>query len=567
MIRQYCRSNLLPIIQLVIGLILKNSCLFIITFLCLFFLQTAPAASEGNSYIRNWVRNIETGDCTRDKNCLVSSVILLPELYKKYNFRLIWTNQISVRQLIDAIKDSYHDGLVPEDYHLSHIQELQRTLIVKPDPVTQARLDIILTDSLIRLGYHLLMGKVDPESLDSNWNMTRPLIEMNATLKMSVYIDNAQITKLIAGFRPQADSYHELKRALASYRKIQAKGGWPLVPAKGILNSGMGDQGVLTIRRRLAATGDIPESDMESALYDNEFKDGIKRFQQRHSLEVNGLVDKITLSAMNIPVEVRIDQLRVNLDRARWVLRNLPQNFVVVDIAGFNVQYIRSDQLAWKTRAIVGSSYRKTPIFRSDIRFIIFNPTWTVPPTILKEDILPKIKQNPEYLRNKNMVVLSQKGIQIDPSTIDWTQYPGISFPYLIRQRSGPENTLGQVKFMFPNKHAVYLHDTSKKAGFKRIERALSSGCIRIQNPLHFAKLLLMDKPGWDREKINAIVESREQTHVNLSRPLKIIFLYRTAEVDHEHRVLFKQDIYDRDSAVIAGLKGKFKFRDSKIIE
>jgi len=545
---------------------LKNSYLFIITLLWLSFLQVGSAAAEGNSHIRSWIERIKTGNCSRDKDCPISSVIILPELYAKYKYQPIWTNQGSVRQLIDAIKDSYHDGLTPEDYHLSLIQQLQRALVAKPDSAKQAKLDVVLTDSLVRLGYHLLMGKVDPESIDSNWNMDRTL-KLDPILKMSTAIESTQVTRLVAGFRPQADFYRNLKQALANYRKIQAKGGWPQVPAGKTLKLSMTAPRVVSIRQRLAVTADMPAVSMESALYDAAVEAGVKQFQQRHGLEVNGLVDKVTLETMNIPIEARIDQLRVNLDRARWVLHDLPQDFVVVDIAGFNVRYIRSGQEVWKTRAIVGKAYRKTPVFRSHIRYIIFNPTWTVPPTILRKDILPKIKHDPEYLQNKNMVVLNQQGKQIDPVTINWSQYPGKSFPYLIRQQPGPKNALGRVKFMFPNKHIVYLHDTSSKSGFKRAERALSSGCIRIQNPLHFAELLLADKPGWSRAKVNAVVKSREPTHVNLARPLTVMLLYWTAAVDDQNRLVFKQDIYDRDGAVLTGLNSKFKFRDSKIID
>jgi murein L,D-transpeptidase YcbB/YkuD len=215
----------------------------------------------------------------------------------------------------------------------------------------------------------------------------------------------------------------------------------------------------------------------------------------------------------------------------------------------------------------VGKTYRKTPVFRDRIRYIEFNPTWTIPPGILRKDILPKVKRDPQYLQNKNMVVLNQQGKQIDIATIDWSQYPGKGFPYLIRQQPGPNNALGRVKFIFPNKHLVYLHDTPSKSGFKRAERAFSSGCIRVQNPFHFAELLLADKPGWDRAKIDAVVESRKTTRVNLSKPLTVMLLYWTAAVDNERRVVFKQDIYDRDGAVLVGLDGKFKFRGSKIIE
>ena len=545
---------------------MKKLHLFIITILCLSFSQVNQAAAEEKSQIRSWVERIKSGNCAKDKDCPISSVILLPELYKKYSYQPIWTNPGSVRQLVDAIKDSYHDGLTPEDYHLSLIQQLQKALVAKPDPAKQAKLDVVLTDSLVRLGYHLLMGKVDPESLDRNWNMDRTL-KLDPILKMSAAIDNAQVTGLVAGFRPKADFYRDLKQVLANYRKIQAEGGWPQVPAGKTLKPGMTTPRVTTIRQRLVVTTDMPAVSMESSLYDAAVEAGVKQFQQRHGFEADGIVGKGTLAAMNVPIKARIGQLRVNLDRARWVLHDLPQDFVVTDIAGFNLLYIRNGQEAWKTRVQVGKTYRKTPVFRDRIRYIEFNPTWTIPPGILRKDILPKVKRDPEYLRNKNMVVLNQQGTQIDTATIDWSQYPGKGFPYLIRQQPGPNNALGRVKFIFPNKHAVYLHDTPSKSGFKRAERAFSSGCIRVQNPFHFAELLLADKPGWDRAKIDAVVESRKTTRVNLSKPLTVMLLYWTAAVDNERRVVFKQDIYDRDGAVLVGLDGKFKFRGSKIIE
>ncbi len=545
---------------------MKKLHLFIITILCLSFSQVNQAAAEEKSQIRSWVERIKSGNCAKDKDCPMSSVILLPELYKKYSYQPIWTNPGSVRQLVDAIKDSYHDGLTPEDYHLSLIQQLQKALVAKPDPAKRAKLDVVLTDSLVRLGYHLLMGKVDPESLDRNWNMDRTL-KLDPILKMSVAIDNAQVTGLVAGFRPKADFYRDLKQVLANYRKIQAEGGWPQVPAGKTLKPGMTTPRVTTIRQRLVVTTDMPAVSMESSLYDAAVEAGVKQFQQRHGFEADGVVGKGTLAAMNVSIKARIGQLRVNLDRARWVLHDLPQDFVVTDIAGFNLLYIRNGQEAWKTRVQVGKTYRKTPVFRDRIRYIEFNPTWAIPPGILRKDILPKVKRDPQYLQNKNMVVLNQQGKQIDIATIDWSQYPGKGFPYLIRQQPGPNNALGRVKFIFPNKHSVYLHDTPSKSGFKRAERAFSSGCIRVQNPFHFAELLLADKPGWDRAKIDAVVESRKTTRVNLSKPLTVMLLYWTAAVDNERRVVFKQDIYDRDGAVLVGLDGKFKFRGSKIIE
>ena len=545
---------------------MKKPWLFIITNLYLLFLLADSVAAESNSQIRNWVERIKSGGCVEAKGCPIASAILLPKLYEKYNYQLIWVNPSSVRQLVSVIKESYQDGLTPDDYHLFLIQKLQKSLVAEPDSAKEAELDVVLTDSLIRLGYHLLIGKVDPESLDNSWNMYRTL-KLESMLKMSAAIDNAQITRLVAGFRPQATFYLGMKQALANYRKIQAKGSWPHVPAGVILKLGMIDTRVIILRQRLVVTDDMPAVSMELALYDDAVLVGVKRFQQRHGLKADGIVGNATRAAMNVPVEERIDQLRVNLDRARWALQDLPQKFVMVDIAGFNVQYIQNGKVHWKTRAVVGTAYRKTPIFRDHIRYIVFNPTWTIPPTILRKDILPKIKRNLESLRNENMVVLNQQGAQIDPATIEWSQYPGKGFPYLIRQQPGPKNALGRVKFMFPNKHNVYLHDTPSKSKFEKTERAFSSGCIRIQDPLYFAELLLADKPGWDRAKIDAVVASHKNTRVNLIEPLAVMLLYWTVTVDDQNRVVFKKDIYDRDGAVLAGLKGEFKFRSRKIIE
>ena len=546
--------------------ILKNLFLLFITLIIFPFSHISLAAIEGNSNIRKHLEYITTGDCARDKDCPIASVIVLPKLYEKYGYQLIWKNSDSVNQLIAAIKDSYHDGLNPDDYHLPLIQDLQEKLTSKPDTIKQAKLDTVLTDSLIRLGYHLLMGKVDPESQDSSWNMSR-ILNLDSVLKMSSAIDNAQINKLVATLRPQTNLYKNMKQALQSYRKIQEEGGWPHIPTGNTLKQGMTDKRVIILRKRLAVTADMPKSNMESNLYDTAVVTGVKQFQQRHGFEVDGITGKETLAAMNVSIDARIDQLRVNLDRARWVLHDLPKTFVMVDIAGFNVRYIHDGKEYWRTRAQVGKAYRKTPVFRDHIRYIEFNPTWTIPPTILRKDILPKIKENVEYLRNENMVVLNQQGISLNPTSINWSQYHGKSFPYLIRQQPGPKNALGRVKFMFPNKYDVYLHDTPSKSGFEKTVRTFSSGCIRIQDPIKFAELLLRNNPGWDRKKFDAVLTSKKTTRVNLMEPLMVMLLYWTVEFDDQNRVIFQQDIYNRDGMVLTGLKGKFKFKKRKIIE
>jgi murein L,D-transpeptidase YcbB/YkuD len=544
---------------------MKKAGLLAVTLLCLPLWQQVIASQDVSSHIRAQIDRMRAGDCVKLDDCPISSTIVLPALYEKYRYQPIWKNADAVSQLLAAIEDSYHDGLDPQDYHLAGIRRLQASLAAGGDPTTQADLDLVLTDSLVRLGYHLLIGKVDPESLDSNWNMERTL-ELDPILALSGAIDDGEVTSLVASFRPQASIYHSLKQALSDYRRLQAEGGWPAVPAGDTLRPGMNDPRVTAIRRRLVVTGDMPTMDLDSHAFDDTVESGVKHFQRRHGLTEDGVVGEGTLAELNVPVEARIDQLRVNLERARWVLHDLPEDFVLTDIAGFNVRYFRSGQLVWLTRAQVGKAYRKTPVFRDRIRYIEFNPTWTVPPTILRQDILPKVKKDRGYLEEKNLQVIDREGKAVDAATIDWSRYPAAGFPYLLRQDPGPTNALGRVKFMFPNKHAVYLHDTPHRSEFDRARRAFSSGCIRIEDPFAFAGLLLDDRPEWDTARIEQVIESRKTTRVNLTEPLTVLLLYWTAEVDADRRVVFRSDIYDRDAAVLSALDGRFEYRDSPVI-
>ena len=535
------------------------------TLIGLFILLPVAVCADISTSIRTEVERIRSGECASVADCPIASTIVLPALYEKYDYQPIWTNADSIRQLVAAIEASHLDGLNPEDYHLGEISRLQAELSSGGNSDTQASLDLVLTDSLVRLGYHLVIGKVDPESLDGNWNMERTL-ELDPILEMSRAIDSGNVSNLIDSFRPQAAVYHQLKSALARYRSLQAAGGWQAVPDGQTLKPGMNDPRVVALRRRLAVTGDMPAANDESPEFDEQLEAGVRRFQARHGLEADGVVGKGTLAELNVPVEARIDQLRVNLERARWVLNDLPQDFVITDIAGFRVMYFRGGELFWESRAQVGKSYRKTPVFRDSIRYVEFNPTWTVPPTILKKDILPKVKKDPGYLQKKNIRVIDRNGKTVDAGAIDWSRYPAAGFPYMLRQDPGPKNALGRVKFMFPNKHAVYLHDTPHKSGFARAQRTFSSGCIRVEDPFAFARLLLDDQTDWDQSRIDRTLESLKTTRVNLTEPLTVMLLYWTAVVNNDGQVIFRKDVYDRDAAVLSALNAGFSFRQKPVI-
>jgi murein L,D-transpeptidase YcbB/YkuD len=280
----------------------------------------------------------------------------------------------------------------------------------------------------------------------------------------------------------------------------------------------------------------------------------VKSFQKGHGLQVDGVVGSATLAAMNVPVEQRIDQLRANLERARWFLRGLDGEVIVVNIAGFRASLIRQGRQAWETRAVVGKPYRETPEFRADMTYLVLNPTWTVPPTIFREDMLPKARRDPAFVATKGMRVVARGGGTVNPEAIDWHRVSGRNPPYQLVQPPGPENPLGVVKFMLPNKYQIYLHDTPQKELFRRTERTFSSGCIRIEDPLGLAEIVLARNGNWSRERIEGAVAAGRTRTVFLPTPLPVLLLYRTVEFADDGSVRFLADVYGRDARVLKAL-------------
>jgi murein L,D-transpeptidase YcbB/YkuD len=518
--------------------------------------------------IHSRVAAIQNGQRVHIHDTTLASTIVLPALYARRDYTPVWSNPVSVRQLIGAIENIITEGLNPADYNLATLSLLleQNSKTGLTNPKRSADLDLLLTDSLIRLGYHLAFGKVDPEVLDSNWNMTRYIEDLDALLTLGDSIESGQVDELLQSLKPQSIKYERLKTALASYRHYQQLGGWEPVPQGGSLKPGMVDSRVPALRARLIATGDLSTRDMYFTTYDDALARGVERFQRRHGLEADGMVGPKTLLELNVPVEARIDQIRANLERTRWVMHDLPDTFIMVDIAGFNVRLFRDREIIWETRAVVGQPYRMSPIFRSTLTYLDLNPTWTVPPVVLKEDLLPELRKDPTYLEQKDMQVIDYQGDPVEIESIEWTRYSADNFPWLIRQQPGPKNALGRIKFMFPNPHSVYLHDTPSKSLFNEPERAFSSGCIRIEHPFELAELLLEGNVGWDRGSLIQAVDSLDTRSISLAEPITIILMYWTVAVDENGAVSFNRDIYQRDPPIIQGLGKPFRFRDREII-
>ncbi len=529
----------------------------------------AAADTQVSDTIHARVAEIRDGIDVTIGETTIDSAIVLPALYAKRNYTPAWSNPASVQQLVSAIENVGQHGLDPADYNLATIRRLQKRNGESGAAGAQrtADLDLLLTDSLIRLAYHLSFGKVDPEALDSDWNMTRYTEDLNALLQQDNVIEKGHVDALLQSLIPQSGIYQRLIQALANYRLYQQLGGWQPVPDGPALKAGMSDERVLALRARLVATHDLATQDMYLPTFDDAVEAGVRRFQRRHGLEDDGVAGSRTLTELNVPVEARIAQIRANLERARWVLHDLPDTFVMVDIAGFNVRIFRNDTVVWETRAVVGQPYRMSPLFRSTLTYLDLNPTWTVPPTVLDKDVLPELRKNPGYLAEKDMQVVDYHGKPVDAGTIDWNRYSGYSFPWLIRQNPGPHNALGRIKFMFPNRHSVYLHDTPGKSLFAKPERAFSSGCIRIEHPYELAELLLQGNAGWDRRRLAQAIDSLQTRTVSLEKPVTILLMYWTVSVDDDGTVEFKRDIYRRDPPIIRGLGERpFRFREREII-
>ena len=530
---------------------------------CLFSSGTASAAAA-NSQLQSRMNQLTERGSLELEGEVISSKQFLPEFYRQRDYRLAWSAHMdNARALSVRILSSDKEGLIPADYHALAIQRLLAESSGKRlSEARQVDLDIMLSEALARYAYHLRFGKVNPQRLDADWNMQRSFKGQDPVVELQAVIDAADFAAQLDARTTQLPVYKPLRDALAHYEAIRAAGGWPVVPGGPTLKPGMQDERVPLLRQRLQVTGDLPAGAGAngSLEFDAALEIAVKHFQLRHGLDTDGFVGKGTLAAMNVPVTARIDQIRVNLDRARWVSQDIPGTFIIVDIAGFNARLFRDGEVVWDEPAQVGKPYRKTPVFREDMSYLELNPTWTIPPTILAKDILPKMKQDPAYLQKKNMQVLTQAGKVVDPNSIDWSSVSARGFPYIIRQTPGPHNALGRVKFMFPNPHFVYLHDTPSKALFNRSSRAFSSGCIRVRNPFRLAELLLQDQDNWDRTRIDAAVDSLKQQRVSLSAPVPVLLLYWTVNVDADGTVYFKEDIYERDAKVLAVLDGGFEF-------
>jgi hypothetical protein len=383
----------------------------------------------------------------RDHEVRGESIILadtVARYYEAQTFQPKWRDPARLDLLVAALADIYNDGLDPADYHVEALQSFRTDLRAAKTlpPAEQADLELLATDAMMLALYHLYLGKVDPVQLSSQWNFsTRPVSVERGFERLTQALDSGQIRETFDRARPQHVWYQRGRERLKDYRAIAAAGGWSPISDGPTLKLGMSDPRVPTLRLRLQTTGDFitntPDQYPSSTVYDAELEAAVKRFQERHGLTADGAIGPATRVALNVSVAARIDQIRINLERARWVMHELQGDFVLVNVAGFDVSYFRDNEPIWTSKVIVGRPYRETPIFKSLITYVVFNPTWTIPPTIGEGQApdhqarsrLPEAQQHPRdrLERPRGGPVLGElEPLQrVPPSTVSTAAGPG----------------------------------------------------------------------------------------------------------------------------------------------
>jgi murein L,D-transpeptidase YcbB/YkuD len=490
-------------------------------------------------------------------------------LYESTGYEPVWLADGRARPAIGVLREQIRraaeDGLNPADYDVGPADTLEaargRGLFKKggdPEPLMDA--DIRLSYAFLKFAAHLERGRVRPGQVDEHWFGS--LRDEDLVQALGVSLESGKIGESLDRLRSQHPQYAALKKVLARYREVAASGGWSTLPAGLTLKPGRSHPQVAVLRARLVATGDLPAAPVTAAapargapaataspaspaapIFDAATQDALKRFERRHGMVADGRLDPEVLAALNVPVEDRIRQIELNLERWRWLPDALGDRYVLVNIPTFHLTAVDHGQVGLQMRVVAGKPDSPTPIFSDEMTTVVFSPYWNVPPDIARNETMPAAMRDPGYLGRNNLEVV-RAGRVLDPGGVDWSRPGNVQF----RQRPGAHNALGGVKFMFPNQFDVYLHDTPADALFARVERDYSHGCVRLEKPFEMAQWVLRDRPEWSPEKIQAAMSSGREQHIALKHHIPVYIVYATVWVDDDGTAEFRDDIYGHDA-------------------
>ncbi|MGV8946269.1 MAG: L,D-transpeptidase family protein [Lutibacter sp.] len=459
--------------------------------------------------------------------------------YNAIQNKTFWLTNLNRKNIVTLFNNLQNEGLFPKDFDLKKIQNSEKIF----DSLTDSKLvdyDILLTENLSRYVQKVSKGNLNPKKLYSNWELKENNINFEELLLNFRKKDSFDYAVNAAS--PNYIVYKQLKTALKiinglpkdNFKRIEAK-------AEIVLNDS--NSALINIKRKLIYWKDLKPLDSLTFIYDEATELAVKKFQMRHGLGTDGVIGVGTIEALNFTKEQRKQQIIANMERWRWFPRAFEQEYLIINIPDYSLRVIKDADTIRTYRVIIGKPDRKTPVLSSKLTHLIFNPTWTVPPTILRKDVIPAASRNRNYFSNKNITIYNANNQVVSPS--NWNVNNARNYRYV--QSPGSYNSLGLVKIMFPNQFTVYLHDTNSRGFFDKDIRALSSGCIRVQNPFELSEYLLDDSEKWSMNQIMEVVNTGKTSQVNLKKDIYIHILYWTAW--SENGILqFRDDIYNLDT-------------------
>ena len=475
----------------------------------------------------------------------------LERFYDARDFHPAWAGNAAAERAraaaLTALAMASEHGLDPSDYAVPGMAE-------RPWPVSAeaaAQSDTLLTDAFLRYMRDLRLGRTAPAAVYQDVDLPAQSYDPVPALQRALAVGDLQ--PLLADLPPPGLSYAALKTALGRYRALAVGGGWPQLPPGATFDAYAGDGRALLLRRRLAIE-DPDLSPTPAPTRPDDLDQAIRRYQARNGLDVDGRVGARTLASLNVTARQRVDQIRANMERWRWLPRRFEDRYVTVNVADAQLEVIEKGVPRLASRIVVGDRRHPSPMFRAMATEVTANPPWNVPSSIARAEILPRLRRDPNYLRTENMVLLN--GPLGDPHglAVNWRAVSGARFPYRIQQLPSPRNALGAIKLELPNRFDVYLHDTPAKGLFARADRALSHGCIRVQQILPLASVALTGDATQGIAALQEAIASAETQHLVLPHPLPIYVLYWTAVANADGTVGFRDDIYHRDERLLAVL-------------
>lgn len=461
----------------------------------------------------------------------------LSSFYQKNNFDYVWKNSEQKITISTFLSGAFADGLNPEEYQAKEISSLLSTK--RPSDLEKEKLDVLLTFGLQKFLNHRINGKLNPVHLYEDWDLK----QHNSNINQLIFnaIEGDSIVSILKNSEPRNLNYLKLKHALEIIDTFPDQEFLTISSEKNIKPNDSG-MVVKQIKERLLYWNDLKKTDSLTSTFDDDMFVATKKFQRRHGLQDDGVIGPATLKQLNISKADRKAQIIANLERWRWFPRKMSDHYLLLNIPDYKIHAIKNSDTIRSHNVIVGTIARKTPILSSKLSYAVLNPTWTVPPTILREDVVPAATKNRNYFAGKNIKIYNGSGAEVSA----WAWNPEKANNYRYVQSPGTFNSLGMVKIIFPNHYSVYLHDTNHREYFDKVNRSLSSGCVRVQDPLELTEYLLDNKIDWSLEKITEILQNGKTQNAKIKNNVLIHQLYWTAWSEG-NTLQFRPDIYELD--------------------